>query len=99
MNYQDNALSPEERAEALLRDLSLDEKMAQVGCMFPFGELAQDMDWISSQALYGIGQVSTLEVRRIETLEEAAAWQRRVQETVMQNSPHRISAIFHMEGL
>ncbi|MBQ5959685.1 MAG: glycoside hydrolase family 3 C-terminal domain-containing protein [Firmicutes bacterium] len=97
--WTNEALSPEERAEALLRDLSLDEKMAQVGCVFPFGKLAQDMDWISSQALYGIGQVSTLELRRIETLEECAAWQRRVQEIVIAKSPHRIPAIFHMEGL
>lgn len=97
--WTNETLSPQERAEALLKDLSLDEKMAQVGCVFPFGELAQDMDWISDQTPIGIGQVSTLEMRRIGTLEEAAAWQRRVQETVMQNSPHRIPAIFHMEGL
>ena len=97
--WTNETLSPKERAEALLKDLSLDEKMAQVGCVFPFGELAQDMDWIAAQTPYGIGQVSTLEVRRIETLEAAAAWQRRVQETVMQNSPHCIPAIFHMEGL
>lgn len=71
--WTNETLSPEERAEALLKDMSLDEKMAQVGCVFPFGELAQDMDWISTQTPCGIGQVSTLEVRRIEMLEEAAA--------------------------
>ncbi len=48
---------------------------------------------------YGIGQVSTLEMRRIGTLEEAAGWQRKMQETVMRQSPHHIPAIFHMEGL
>ena len=97
--WTNETLFPKERAEALLKDLSLDEKMAQAGCVFPFGELSQDMDWIATQTPYGVGQVSTLEVRRIETLEETAAWQRRVQETVMRNSPHRIPAIFHMEGL
>ena len=97
--YPDQTKTPEERAEALLKDLSLDEKMAQVGCVFPFGEKAQDMDWIADQTPFGIGQVSTLEVRRIETLEETAAWQRRVQELIMRNSPHHIPAIFHMEGL
>ncbi len=35
----------------------------------------------------------------METLEEAAAWQRKVQEIVMANSEHHIPAIFHMEGL
>lgn len=97
--YMDLAKSSEARAEALLAELSLDEKMAQLGCVFPFGENAQDFDWISAQAPFGIGQISTLEMRRLETLEACAAWQRRVQEIVIHNSPHRIPAIFHMEGL
>ena len=98
-SYQEPGRSPEERAALLLADLSLDEKMAQLGCVFPFGENAQDFDWISAQVPFGIGQVSTLEMRRIETLEDCAAWQRRVQEIVTANSPHHIPAIFHMEGL
>ncbi len=97
--YLNPSLSPEERARLLLDELSLDEKLAQVNCVFPFGEKAQDMDWIAGQTPFGIGEVSTLEMRRIETLEDCAAWQRRVQELVMKNSPHRIPAIFHMEGL
>lgn len=48
---------------------------------------------------HGIGEVSTLEMRRMETLEEVAAWQKKVQEIVMENSEHHIPAIFHMEGL
>ena len=57
----------------LLTELSLNEKMVQLGCVFPFGENAQDFDWISSQVPLGIGQVSTLEMRRIKTLEDCAA--------------------------
>ncbi|MBQ6315991.1 MAG: glycoside hydrolase family 3 C-terminal domain-containing protein [Oscillospiraceae bacterium] len=98
-NWQNEKLTPKERAKALLGEMSLDEKMAQLGCVFPFGENAQDFDWISAQVPFGIGQVSTLEMRRIETLEDCAAWQRRVQGIVMENSPHHIPAIFHMEGL
>ena len=98
-SYQEPRRSPEERAALLLADLSLDEKMAQLGCAFPFGENASDFGWISAQVPFGIGQVSTLEMRRCDTLEECAAWQRRVQENVMANSPHQIPAIFHMEGL
>lgn len=97
--YLNLSLSPKERARLLLDELSLDEKLAQLGCVFPFGERAQDMDWIAGQTPFGIGEVSTLEMRRIETLEDCAAWQRRVQEIVIKNSPHRIPAIFHMEGL
>lgn len=91
--------SPEMRAEKLLKDLSLEEKMAQVSCIFPFGETYNDMEKISQSTVFGIGEVSTLEMRRIETLEEAAQWQRSVQRVVMENSPHHIPAIFHMEGL
>lgn len=97
--YMDAALPAQERAKTLLQELTLDEKMAQINCIFPFGEKYLDFDFIARSVPFGIGEVSTLEMRRIETLEEAAAWQRRVQHIVMENSPHHIPAIFHMEGL
>ncbi|MCM1049234.1 MAG: glycoside hydrolase family 3 C-terminal domain-containing protein [Clostridiales bacterium] len=98
-DYMDTALTPEQRAEILLAKMSLEEKMAQVNTVFPFDTVYMDFDYISGQTKAGIGEVSTLEMRRIETLEEAAAWQRKVQGIVMENSPHHIPAIFHMEGL
>ena len=52
-SYQEPGRSPEERAELLLAELSLDEKMAQLGCVFPFGENAQDFAWISAQVRSG----------------------------------------------
>ena len=97
--YLDETKTPQDRATALLTEMSLDEKMAQVNCIFPFGEMYEDMEKISEGTPFGIGEVSTLEMRRIETLEEAAKWQRKVQKIVMDNSPHHIPAIFHMEGL
>ena len=97
--YLDTDKTPQERAAALLAELSLDEKMAQVRCIFPFGESCNDMERIAEDTPFGIGEVSTLEMRRIKTLEDAARWQRDVQQIVMKNSPHRIPAIFHMEGL
>lgn len=99
MKYLDKTLRPSERAQALLEELSLEEKMAQVNCIFPFGEGYLDYKKIGEKTPLGIGQVSTLEMRRIGTLEEAAGWQRKVQEIVVKNSPHNIPAIFHMEGL
>lgn len=98
-DYDDVNKTPRERAAALLAELSLEEKMAQVNCIFPFGESYDNMEGIAKSAPFGIGEVSTLEMRRIETLEEAADWQRTVQKIVMENSPHHIPAIFHMEGL
>lgn len=91
--------SPEERARLLLQKMTLDEKIAQINCVFPFDTKYLDMDWISAQVPFGIGEVSTLEMRRMETLEAAAGWQRTVQMAIMENSPHHIPAIFHMEGL
>ena len=97
--YTDTERTPAERARALLEEMTLDEKMAQHGCIFPFGDSYDDMEQQALEMPYGIGQVSTLEMRRIGTLEEAAGWQRKMQETVMRQSPHHIPAIFHMEGL
>jgi beta-glucosidase len=95
----DQTVCPEERAALLLRELSLDEKMAQINGIFPFDGIQYDYEELSRQTRWGIGTVSTLEMRRIETLEGAAAWQRTVQKIIMENSPHHIPAIFHMEGL
>ena len=97
--YMDPALRPEERAQALLEEMSLEEKVAQINCVFPFDKICYDFDAISEGTRHGIGEVSTLEMRRMETLEEVAAWQKKVQEIVMENSEHNIPAIFHMEGL
>ncbi len=97
--YMDTTLQPEERAQALLQEMSLEEKVAQINCVFPWEQLCYDFEWISERTQHGIGEVSTLEMRRMETLEEAAAWQKKVQKLVMENSEHQIPAIFHMEGL
>lgn len=94
--YLNPALSPDERAEDLLGKLSLDEKMAQVCGMWLRPD---DEEGMRAAARHGIGQVSTLFMRSMETLDEAAAWQRKVQKMVMENSEHQIPAVFHMEGL
>lgn len=91
--YLDTTISSEERAKDLLGKLSLEEKMAQINCFF--GEHGD----IEKEAAYGIGQVSTLEMRQITSLDEAAEWQRKIQKKIMEQSPHHIPATFHMEGL
>ena len=70
--YLDETRSVEERAKDLLLDMSLEEKMAQVNCVFPFDKKAMDLAWIAERVPYGIGEVSTLEMRRIPTLQGAA---------------------------
>ena len=53
------------------------EKAAQLTGVFPFDEEYKDFDGISKRVPHGIGEVSTLEMRRMETLEEVAAWQKK----------------------
>ncbi|MCD8074825.1 MAG: glycoside hydrolase family 3 C-terminal domain-containing protein [Lachnospiraceae bacterium] len=94
--YQDRTLSPGERAEDLLGKMSLEEKMAQTNCVLvPIGREEQ----VSAYCKNGIGEISTLEVRALKTTQEAVAFQRRIQSMILENSPHHIPAIFHMEGL
>ena len=97
--YLNASLALEKRAKALLEEMSLEEKAAQLTGVFPFDEEYKDFDGISKRVPHGIGEVSTLEMRRMKTLEEVAVWQKKVQEIVMENSEHHIPAIFHMEGL
>ena len=99
--YRDTRLSPEERAQDLLDRLSLEEKMAQVCGVFPMGLIrGTDSVELSRDACrFGIGAVSTLEMRSLGSLEDAADYQIRMQTMIMEQSPHHIPAIFHMEGL
>ena len=94
--YMDASLSPRERAELLLSELSLDEKMAQIVGVFAF---RGKEDRMTRFMPYGIGQISALEFRSLGSMEELAAWQRQLQEIAMNASPHHIPATFHMEGL
>ena len=94
--YLNKNLSVKERAQDLLSLLSLEEKMAQTRCAFPG---TGNSDKLIEDCRFGIGEISTLEIRNLKSLEEAAAFQKNIQDMVMKNSPHHIPAIFHMEGL
>lgn len=94
--YLNKNLSARERAKDLLGKMSLEEKMAQVsGVMAVRGKENEMKRFLR----HGVGQISTLEFRNCESMEEAARWQRSLQELVMENSEHHIPAVFHMEGL
>ncbi len=93
--YMDTSLSAKERAELLLRELSLDEKLAQLTGVFFINGMEKRMAPFFKN---GIGQISTLGFRMLDSMEEAAAKQRELQTIVMENSAHHIPAVFHMEG-
>ena len=63
--YLDSSLKPEIRAKALLKEMSLEEKVAQLTGVFPFDEEYKNYDVIAESTRYGIGEVSTLEMRRM----------------------------------
>ena len=95
--YLNPSLTPEERAADLLSKMSLEEKMGQLSCVFA-KDLAS-LPRVPAFIPYGIGQVGMLEMRVLHTPDDCAAFQRAYQEAVMAASPHRIPAVFHMEGL
>ena len=99
-NYMDKNLSPRKRAELLLAEMNLDEKMTQVNCAFPFHtDLDIALKMAQHKAPNGTGHVSCLQMRNMETLEEAAQFQRALQKLTMKKTAHHIPAIFHMEGV
>ena len=94
--YMNAALQPKKRAGLLLREMTLEEKTAQLTGVFAMKGYEDRMAPFFKN---GIGQISTLEFRACGSLEEIAAWQRQLQTLVMENSRLHIPAVFHMEGL
>ena len=95
-NYMDTALTARERAELLLKEMTLDEKIAQLTGVF---SSRAGKNRMAAFFKNGIGQISTLGFRMCESIEEAAAWQRELQKLVMESSRLHIPAVFHMEGV
>ena len=91
--YLNSRLEPEERAKALLEELSVEEKVYQICGMWIDGAKNPE------NYAYGIGHVSALEMREFKSLQECVEVQKELQKKIMESSPHHIPAIFHMEGL
>lgn len=96
-DYMNTSLSPAERADLLLAQMSPEEKLSQLICFLPPQKGAYEA--LEKDYPQGAGHISCLQMRGLATLEEGAAFQREIQEIVMAKSEHHIPAIFHMEGL
>ncbi|KAF1299631.1 hypothetical protein BAU15_00755 [Enterococcus sp. JM4C] len=92
----DKKISPKKRAEYLLSEMSLEEKMGQIVGYFPKDKVFKELE---EEYPYGVGEVACLEMRTFESLDEAIELQTQIQKTIMNCSPHNIPAIFHMEGV
>lgn len=113
--YMDASLDAKERAKLLLQELDLEEKVLQVSGFMPMmGNMDEDStlvkkseyssDNISVEDIKkccpnGIGHISTLAMREMASIEEAANYQKKAQKTIMELSKHHIPAMFHMEGV
>ena len=68
------------KALELLADMSVDEKVAQIGgIMYMEGMYERMRPFLQN----GMGEISCLCVRDMKTIEEVAAWQRKLQEDIM----------------
>ena len=92
MNISNRLISTaaRQRAAALLKELSLEEKVRQLGCTMLVSE---DTDLTAKDLSGGIGEIALLDI--CEEPEALAARLRDVQQYVMEHSPHRIPALFH----
>lgn len=81
--YENVNLSPEERAKALLNEMSLDEKMAQINCYW-FGRDGST-NGHEDDIKNGIGVVSCLEFRGVK-YSDAIRRRNEIQKQIMQNS-------------
>lgn len=101
--YENPALSPRERAEDLLSRMSLDEKFAQTLSVWMADDGGALTDGVpekrKAQMAYGIGTISTLDMRRMTSHEQLVKAQHDFQRFAMEHSEHHIPAAFHMEGL
>lgn len=95
-DYKNPELSPRKRAELLLAQMSLEEKMGQV---VGFNPMHWDKDDFAAKYPQGCGQIAFLPCTSKRSVREAAQFQRDIQNEVMSLSNHHIPALFHIEAL
>lgn len=96
MDYKDQKLSAEERAEALLAEMSLEEKMGQIVGYCPADWSSDDLE---RDYPHGAGQVSMLDALDRRSITEVRENVKKIQTEIMELSEHHIPAFFHAETL
>ncbi|MFC6260675.1 glycoside hydrolase family 3 N-terminal domain-containing protein [Levilactobacillus fujinensis] len=94
--YQDTSLSPEERAENLMSQMSLEEKLGQIECFSRAHLVGKDPKKLYPQ---GFGQVSNLLATALPDEVSVAEMVNTDQKLAMSLSEHHIPALFHIEAL
>lgn len=95
--YQNSRLPVEERIDDLLSRMTLEEKIAQLGCIMWNPHLDDDRQ---EQAIArGIGQVSTILFGKLDNPRSIAEFIRRIQFFAVEKTRLGIPALFHGEAL
>ncbi|MDQ8736499.1 glycoside hydrolase family 3 N-terminal domain-containing protein [Paenibacillus sp. LHD-38] len=96
IRYLNPALSAEERADDLLRRMSLEEKMGQIVGYLPIKDSLEQLENDNPQ---GVGEVSMLFAGMSGDKDVVVEKVTRIQKKIMELSEHHIPALFHMETL
>lgn len=101
-SYQDPQASLEERVEHLLSLMTLEEKLAQLGCLWSTSFVREgvfDPDETARQMLHGIGQVTRIGAATGLRPHESAAFMNAIQRIALERTRLGIPVIVHEEAV
>jgi beta-glucosidase len=96
------SLTPMQRADELLRKMTIEEKAMQLSAVMPFGLLSPDgpiRSQLDAQLKHGIGHVSGLGLFGNKTPETVAKTVNAIQRYLVTETRLKIPAVFHNEAL
>ncbi len=99
--YRDPHASVEKRVENLLELMTLDEKLAQLGCLWSTSFVSTgtfDVDIVAAKMPYGIGQVTRIGASTGLHPEESAAFMNAIQQVAVERTRLGIPVIVHEES-
>jgi beta-glucosidase len=98
--YQDSAASLEARVEDLLGQMTLDEKLAQLGCLWSTALVREgrfDPDEVAARMPHGIGQITRIGAATGLHPRESAAFMNAVQRVAVERTRLGIPVLVHEE--
>ncbi|HLH63312.1 MAG TPA: glycoside hydrolase family 3 N-terminal domain-containing protein [Ktedonobacteraceae bacterium] len=101
LSYHDASASVEERVESLLALMTLDEKLAQLGCLWSTAFVSTgvfDPDTIIEKMPHGIGQVTRIGASTGLHPRESAAFMNAIQRAAVEQTRLGIPVIVHEES-
>jgi beta-glucosidase len=101
LSYRDPHVSVEERVEDLLALMTLDEKLAQLGCLWSTAFVSKgsfDPDVVAEKMPHGIGQITRIGATTGLHPHESAALMNAIQRAVIEGTRLGIPVIVHEES-